>query len=125
MSTQHPTKPNKSQAHYVCDLQPSVGTIKLAYRKEALNEADKLSRRPDFVTHATFPLFWNGEAPSEESNLRRKSKSFLDDAQLTLMIVDDLGQSLEFVDLIREGYSQESFYGGEGDELTRNIELMT
>jgi hypothetical protein len=29
----------------------------LAYRKGAKNEADALSRRPDFVPHATFPLF--------------------------------------------------------------------
>jgi hypothetical protein len=53
----------------------------LAYRKGALNEADPLSRRPDFVPHATAPLFWDGEVPSDRE-LRRKSKLMLDDAQL-------------------------------------------
>jgi hypothetical protein len=41
---------NKRQARYLRDLQPLVGTMMtLAYRKGAMNEADPLSRRPDFV----------------------------------------------------------------------------
>jgi hypothetical protein len=40
---------NKWQARYLRDLQPFVGSMTLAYRKEALNEADPLSQRPDFV----------------------------------------------------------------------------
>jgi hypothetical protein len=53
----------------------------LAYGKGALNEADPLSRRPNFILHATFLLFWDGEIPSN-SELRRKSKPQLEDAQL-------------------------------------------
>jgi hypothetical protein len=44
----------------------------LAYRKGALNEADPLSQRPDFVPQATVPLFWDGEVLSDRE-LRRKS----------------------------------------------------
>jgi hypothetical protein len=58
---------NKRQASYMRDLQPFVGTMTIAYRKGAMNEADPLlSRRPHSVPHqATFSLFWDGEVPSE------------------------------------------------------------
>jgi hypothetical protein len=50
---------NKRQAsRYLRDLQPFVGSMTLAYRKGALNEADPLSRCPTFVPQATVPLFW-------------------------------------------------------------------
>jgi hypothetical protein len=52
----------------------------LAYRKEALNEVDPLSRRHDFLPQATVPLFWDGEVPSNRE-LRRKSQLLLEDAQ--------------------------------------------
>jgi hypothetical protein len=58
-------KLNKRQARHARDLQPFVGWMTLAYRKGAMNEADPLSRRPDFVSHATFSLFWDGEVPSD------------------------------------------------------------
>jgi hypothetical protein len=61
---------NKRQARYLRHLQPFVGSS--AYRKLALTEADPLSRRPNFVPHATIPLFWDGEVPSDRE-LRRKS----------------------------------------------------
>jgi hypothetical protein len=48
---------NKRQARYLRGLQPFVGTIEFAYRKGALNEANPLSRRIDFVPHAINPLF--------------------------------------------------------------------
>jgi cytochrome c peroxidase len=86
----------------------------LAYRKGALNEADPLSRRPNFVRHATIPLFWDGEVPSDRE-LRRKSQLLFEDAQLNLLTVKALQLSHEFADLIREVYSQDSFYGDEGD----------
>jgi hypothetical protein len=86
----------------------------LAYRKGALNEADPLSRRPDFVPHTTVPLFWDGEVPSDRE-LRRKSQLLLEDAHLNVMAVNALHLSHEFADLIREGYSQDSFYGDEGE----------
>jgi hypothetical protein len=54
------------------DLQPFVGSMTLAYCKGAMNEADPLSRRPDFVLQATVPLLWDGEVPSYRE-LRRKS----------------------------------------------------
>jgi hypothetical protein len=57
--------PNKRQARYLRDLQPFVGSMTLAYCKGALNEADPLSRRPDFVPHATVSLSWDGEVPSD------------------------------------------------------------
>jgi hypothetical protein len=54
---------NKRQARYLRDLQPFVGSMTLAYRKGAMNEAYPLSRRPNFVPHAKVPLFWDGEVP--------------------------------------------------------------
>jgi hypothetical protein len=38
-----------------------------------------------------------------------------EDAHLNLMTVNALQLSHEFADLIREGYSQDSFYGDEGE----------
>jgi hypothetical protein len=100
---------NKRQARYLRDLQPFVGSMTFAYRKGALNEADPLSRRPNFVPLATIPLiYWAGEVPSYRE-LRRKSQPLFEDAQLNVLTVNALQQSLEFVDLIREGYSQDSF----------------
>jgi hypothetical protein len=56
----------KRQARYMRDLQPFVGSMTLAYRKGAPNEADPLSRRPNFVPHATVPLLlgWRGSVKS-------------------------------------------------------------
>jgi hypothetical protein len=93
---------NKRQARYRRDLQPFVGSMTLAYRKGALNEADPISRRPNFVPQATLPLFWDGEVPSYRE-LRRNSQMLFEDALLNLLIVHALQLSLEFVDLIREG----------------------
>jgi hypothetical protein len=76
----------------------------VAYRKGALNGVDPMSRRPYFVPHATIPLFWDGEVPSDRG-LRRKFELQLEDAELNLRTVDALQLSLEFADLIREGYS--------------------
>jgi hypothetical protein len=39
----------------------------------------------------------------------------IEDAQLNLMTVIALQLSLEFANLVREGYYQESFYGDEGE----------
>jgi hypothetical protein len=101
---------NKRQARYLRDLQPFVGLVTLAYRKGAHNDADPSSRRPDFVPQTTFPLFWDGEVPSYQG-LRRKNQLMFEDAQLNLLTVNALQLSHEFADLIREGYSQDSFYG--------------
>jgi hypothetical protein len=106
-------KLSKRQARDTCDMQPFVGTMILAYRKGALNEADPFSRRPNFVPQATIPLFRDGEVPSHTS-LRRKSKSLLNDAEFKSTTVNALRLSLDFANLIREGYSQNSFYGGQG-----------
>jgi hypothetical protein len=85
----------------------------LVYRKGAVNEVGPLSRRLDFVPQATIPLFWDGEVPSDRE-LRRKSLLLFENAQLNLPTVNALLLSPEFADLIREGYSQDSFYGDEG-----------
>jgi hypothetical protein len=105
---------NKRQTRYLRDLQPFVGSMTFAYRKGALNEADPLSRRPDVVPPAKIPLFWDGEVPSYRE-LRQKSQLLLEDAHLNLMTVNALQMGPKFADLIREGYSQDSFYGDEGE----------
>jgi threonyl-tRNA synthetase len=86
----------------VRDLQPFVDTVTLAYRKEALNEAHPLSRRRDFVSHATIIFCWDGEVPSEVINLLQNSQSMLNDAPINLLNVDALRLNPEFADLIRE-----------------------
>jgi hypothetical protein len=95
----------------------------LAYRKGALDEADALSRRPYFVPRATVPLFWDGEVQSYRE-LRRKSHLLLEDAHLNLMTINALQLSPKIADVIREGYSQDSFYGDEG-EWTRDSRIET
>jgi hypothetical protein len=69
---------NKRQARHLRDFQPFVGSMTLAYRKGAVNKDDPLSRRTDFVPHATIPLFWDGEVTSNE-DLRRKFQPPLED----------------------------------------------
>jgi hypothetical protein len=88
-----------------------------------LNEAHPFSRRPNFVPHATVPLFWDGEVPSD-IELQRKPQLLLEDAQVNLMTVYALQLSHEFVDLIHEGHSQDSFYGDEG-EWTKDSRIET
>jgi hypothetical protein len=107
-------KLDKRQVRYMRDLQPFVGSISLAHRKRALNKADPLSRSLDFVPQAKAPLFWNGEA-SSHADIRRKSRRLLEDAPLTSMTLNALRLSHELSDLVREGYSQDSFYGDEGE----------
>jgi hypothetical protein len=80
---------NKRQARYLRNLQPFVGSMTLAYRKGALSEADPLSRRPDFVLLATFPLSWDGEVLSDQE-LPRKPQLLFEDAQLNLLTVNAL-----------------------------------
>jgi hypothetical protein len=113
---------NKRQARYMRDLQPFVGSMTIAYRKGALEKAGPLSQRPNFVPQATVPLFWDGEVPPYRE-LRRKSQLLLEDAHLNLMTVNALHLSHEFADLIREGYSQDSFYGDEG-EWTKDMRIV-
>jgi hypothetical protein len=105
---------SERQARYLRDLQPFVGTMTLAYRKGALNEADPFSRIPYFEPQTTVPLSWDGEVPSD-SKLRWKSKSLLKYSQLVSMYVNALCLSLEFADLIREGYSKDSFHEDEDE----------
>jgi hypothetical protein len=80
----------------------------LACCKGALNEAYPLTRRPDFVPHAKLSLFWDGEVPSE-ANLRRKPQLLLEFTQLILLNVNALRFSHELADIVREGYSLDSF----------------
>jgi hypothetical protein len=110
---------NKRQARSLRDLQPFVGSMTFAYRKGAPNEANPLSQCSDFVPHALVPLFWDGEVPSDR-DLRRKSMLLLEDAHLYVMTVNALQLSHESADLIREGYSQDSFYGDEGEWTKHN-----
>jgi hypothetical protein len=91
----------------------------LAYREGALNEANPLSRRLDFAPHAIVPLFWDGKVPLE-ANLRRKSHPLLEDAHLNLLDVSASRSSPELADRIREGYSQDSLYGDEGEWTREN-----
>jgi hypothetical protein len=86
----------------------------LAYRKGAMNEDVPLSRRPDFVPQAIYPLFWDGEIPSYRESRRKSQLLLLEDARLNSMTVNALQMSHEFVDLIREGYSHDSLYRDKG-----------
>jgi hypothetical protein len=104
---------NKRQACCMRYLQPFLVTMTLAYHKRAMDEANPLGRRLDFEPHATFPLFCDGEVPSN-SGLRRESQSLLDDAHLNSMTVKALRLSHEFADFIRKGYTPKSRSMGTG-----------
>ena len=51
------TNLTKRQAHFVEKLMPYTGTMKTVYRNGSANEADPVSRRPDF-----YSIWWDGEA---------------------------------------------------------------
>jgi hypothetical protein len=85
-----------------------------AYRKGALSEEGPLSRRSDSVPQAAVPLFWDGGVMLQ-SDLRQKFEPLLDDAHLKLLRLNALQLSPDLVDFNREGYSQDSFYGDEGE----------
>jgi hypothetical protein len=89
--------------------------------KGAMDEADPLSRRPNFVSHATVPLFWDDEVPSD-IGLRQKSQPLYKDVQLTLMVVNSLRLSFEFADLVRKRYYKDSL-NGDGGEWTKDSRI--
>jgi hypothetical protein len=113
----------------VCGFNTSMT---LAYHKGAMNKIYPLSRRPDFVPLTTVaPLFWDGEVPSYADlhldldffmQIFWKSQPMLEDAQSNSMIVNALRLRLEFDDLVREGYSQDLFYGDE-DEWAKDSQI--
>jgi hypothetical protein len=113
---------NKRQARYMRDLQPFVSSMTLAYRKGALNEADPLSRRPDFVPLAKVVLGWRASVRRRITTEVQAHVRLLEDAPLNVMVVRALRLSHEFDDVIREGYSQDSYYGDEG-EWTKNSRI--
>lgn len=66
---QHTERTNRSQVRYVRDLRPYVGSISLAYRKGKSNEADPMSRRPDFKPSCHGGLYWTGDVLDEAETL--------------------------------------------------------
>ena len=56
--TQPSTNLTKRQARFVEKLMPYAGYMKILYRKGKDNEADPVSRRPDF-----YSIWWDGEVP--------------------------------------------------------------
>jgi hypothetical protein len=87
-----------------------------------LNEADSLSRRLNSVPEAKISLSWDGEVPPY-ANLKRKSQPLVNDSQSNVMIANALQLNLKLVDLIREGYSQDSFYYGDEGEWMKDIRI--
>jgi hypothetical protein len=83
----------------VCADEPASTVVP---RAGALNEADPLSRRPNFVPHAIVPLVWDGEVPPD-TELRRKSMPLFKDAQLNSMTDNALQLSHGLADLNCEG----------------------
>ena len=57
--TQPSANLTKRQSHFVEKLMPYANYMRIVYRKGELNEADPVSRRPDF-----FSIWWDGELPS-------------------------------------------------------------
>ena len=56
--TQSSADLTKRQAHFVERLMPFAGYMNILYRKGSANEADPVSRRPDF-----FSIWWDGDVP--------------------------------------------------------------
>jgi hypothetical protein len=78
--------------------------------------------KSETIPHATVPLLWDGGVPSH-SDLRRKSKPLLEGADLNLMNVSALRLSPQFADLVRDGYSLDSFYYGDEGEWTKDSRI--
>jgi hypothetical protein len=73
-----------------------------SFRKGAMNKAESLSRRHDFIPQAKFSWLWDDEV-SSFADLQRKSQPWLGAAVFNLMIVNALQLSTEVADLNREG----------------------
>ena len=92
----------KRQAHYVEKLMPYTGTMKITYRKGSANEADPVSRRPDF-----YSLWWDGELPND-------AKVWNTEATLLAMNADEISVDDEFGVKLRRAYESMTYFDENG-----------
>ena len=104
---------NRRQSRYVRDLQPYVGSISLAYRKGKWNEADPLSRRPDFKPISFGGLYWTGDVPDAAGTLLCTHHPYRA-AELSTLTANTLSLDNDFLDSIKTGYVADSFYSTNG-----------
>ena len=92
----------KRQAHYVEKLMPYTGTMKITYRKGSANEADPVSRRPDF-----YSLWWDGELPND-------AKVWNTEATLLAMNADEISVDDEFGVKLKRAYESMTYFDENG-----------
>lgn len=100
---------NRRQVRYVRDLQPYVGSISLAYRKGKWNEADPLSRRPDFRPLSFGGIYWTGDVPDTHECMQSPQNAVLSTMHASKLMIDD-----DILDSIKVGYGADSFYSSDG-----------
>ena len=107
--TQPSTNLTKRQAHFVEKLMPYAGYMKIVYRKGSANEADPVSRRPDF-----YSIWWDGEVPELES-----AQFFALDA-VSVSIDEAVCQQL------KDGYAATNYFSDNGrwrhDKLEKTVD---
>mmetsp|Transcript_32607 Transcript_32607/g.82239 ORF Transcript_32607/g.82239 Transcript_32607/m.82239 type:complete len:736 (-) Transcript_32607:576-2783(-) len=99
---------NRRQVRYVRDLQPLVGSISLAHRKGKWNEADPLSRRPDFKPIGFGGLYWTGDVPDAAESLVSEHRPCT--AVLSAVSASSLSLDDNILHLIKAGYAEDAFY---------------
>lgn len=98
---QSSTDLTKRQAHFVEKLMPYTGTMTIVYRKGTANEADPVSRRPDF-----YSIWWDGEVP--------RINDVDDEALLLALTADDISVDEEFGLKLKEEYKKATFFDDKG-----------
>ena len=98
------------QVHWVERLMPFVQYMSIIYRKRSMNEADDVSRRPDFFhpddvhlrrSVEMFALWWDGKLPylCYQSN----------DIALLLLSTDAVSVDDDFLTKLKTAYSSRSY----------------
>ena len=95
-------KLTKRQAHFVERLMPYTGTMKIVYRKGTANEADPVSRRPDF-----YSIWWDGEVPIDTTG----------DAAVDLLVLnaEDISVDEGFRLRLITAYKTMDYFGADGN----------
>ena len=104
----------KRQAHYVERLMPYTGYMTILYRKGSANEADPVSRRPDFFLPDLCSIWWDGDVPE------------VCDAHFLALDAVDVSVDESFRQQLMEAYASAKYFSDSGrwqhDKLEKSTE---
>ena len=96
------------QSRYVERLMPFAGYMSILYRKGSANEADPVSRRPDF-----FSIWWDGEVPE------------VNEAHFLALDANELSVDESFRQQLLEAYAATSYFSETGRWQKDKLEQST